>query len=75
MVQALSTKPMINLRQSKTRITQVGEMGDNTTHGEGFGRIISQGGPQDVGKITSERTGRWMGVSTYGGSYVRGRVT
>ena len=38
-------------------------MGDDTAHWAVFGRILPQGGSQDDGKTTLERTGRWMGVS------------
>ena len=40
---------------------RVGDMGKDTAHREGFGQIPPQGGPQDDGEKTSERTGGgWM---------------
>ena len=50
MVQTLSINPMINYRRSKKRVKQAGDVGDNTTHWEGFGRIPPQGGLQADGE-------------------------
>ena len=53
----------------------VRDMGDNTAHWEGLGRIPSQGGPQADGKITSEKIGGWMGVYPNGGRDDGGGIT
>ena len=46
---------------------QVRDVGHDTTHWEGFGRFLPQGGPQADGEATSERTGLRMGLSPAGG--------
>ena len=46
----------------------VGDMGGDTAHWKGFGRIPPQCFPQDDGTTTLERAGWWMGVSYYVGS-------
>ena len=38
-------------------------MGHDTTHWEGMGKIIPQGGPQDYGEATTERTVWSTGLS------------
>ena len=48
---------------------RVRDVGNETLHWEGFGRITPLGGPQADGETTFDRTGRWMGVSKSGGSY------
>ena len=42
---------------------RVGDVGNDTTHWEGFGRITPQGVPQADGETTLDRMGWWMGVS------------
>ena len=56
-------------------VVWVEDVGDDTTHWEGFGQISPQGVPQADGMTTSERSGRWMGVSTTGGSDGGGGIT
>ena len=46
----------------------VGDVGHDTEHWEGLGRIPLQSGPQYDREKTSESTGRWMGVYPSGGS-------
>ena len=45
---------------------RVGDVGYDTTHWEGFGKIIPQGGPKAEREATSERTGRSMVLSPSG---------
>ena len=47
---------------------RVRDVGDDTTHWEGFGRIPPQGGPKDDGMTTSDQAGRWVGVFPTGRS-------
>ena len=53
---------------------RVVDVGYDTAHREGFGKIPQQGGPQDDGETTSERTGKWMGVSLAGGNNSGGGI-
>ena len=53
----------------------VRDVGHDTPHWEGLGRIPPQGGPQADGEETSERTGRSMGLPPAGGSDDRGGTT
>ena len=41
----------------------VGDVGNDTAHREGLGRIPSQGVPHAHGETSSDRKGWWMGVS------------
>ena len=52
-----------------------GDVGKDTAHWEGFGRITPQGGPQDDGEKTSDKKGRWMGVSPSDGRNGRVGIT
>ena len=60
----------MNLRSSGSGVHAVwfGDMGDYTAHWEFLGRIPSQGGPQADRTTTSDRTGRWVGISPTGRS-------
>ena len=53
----------------------VGDVGRDTLHWEGFGRIPPQGGPQSDREATSERMGRSMGIPPSGGRGGGGRTT
>ena len=53
----------------------VGDMGDDTAHWQGFGRIPPQCFPQANWTTTLERARRWMGVSYYVGSNGKGGIT
>ena len=54
---------------------RVGDVGNDTTHRFYFEWNTPQGYPKSDRETTSERTGRWMGVSPAGEIYVRVSIT
>ena len=46
---------------------RIGDVGDDTSHWVGLGKILPQGCPHADGDETSESTGRSMGISPAGG--------
>ena len=53
---------------------QIGDVGDDTSHWGGLGKILPQGCPHADGDETSESTGRSMGISPAGGCDDGGRI-
>ena len=53
---------------------RVGDVGNDTTHRFYFEWNTPQGYPKSDGETTSERTGKWMGVSLAGGNNSGGGI-